>query len=291
MTQSFEEAKRAVAPCCGVGLGLRWDFLEELAEQPPVDLACLEISPENYMGRGGYFPHRLEQLADHYSFLTHGLTMSVGAAKAPPTDYLQGVQAEQARVNSPVHSDHLCLATLGDAVAHELLPLPLTLRSLGHSVDSIGHIQDRLGCPFLVENIAYYAHISAPEMPEVTWLGEVLQKSGAGLLLDVNNVYVNAINHGFDPFDFIAQLPLEQVVAMHVAGHTSPPPGHPAHGLLLDNHGEPVIDPVKSLLAFALRRTGPVPVILERDHNLPHLSELLHEVASLQAIYDAAISH
>src|SRR5690606_35305811 len=144
--------------------------------------------------------------------------------------------------------------------------------------------------PFAVENISFYAHPVAPELSEVDFLCEVLRLSQAGLLLDVNNVYVNAKNHGFDPSNFIRALPHEQIVQLHIAGHDVLPSEHPAQGMLLDNHGVSVIDPVKQLLAETLRLTGPVPVTLEPDNNIPSLEELLNVVKDLQSIYDASMS-
>jgi uncharacterized protein (UPF0276 family) len=172
---------------------------------------------------------------------------------------------------------------------HELLPLPLTKGAAVRAADRIRWIQDRLGVPFAIENVSYYSTPAQAEMSELDFLCEVLHLSDAGLLLDVNNVYVNAKNHGYDAADFIRQLPHERVVQMHIAGHVRLEAPHPAQGLLLDTHGAPVVPPVKELLRSTLAQVGPVPVLLERDNDVPALDELLEEVAQLQAVYDEAL--
>lgn len=288
-TPSWKEARAAGRPLCGVGLGLRWEFLDELLDATDVRLPFLEISPENYMRRGGYFPEAIERLGERFSFVTHGLTLSVGATDPPEAAYLRELRAEIARVKTPWHSDHLCLSTAGDQVLHELLPLQLTRASARRTAENIRRAEDSLGLPFAVENVSFYAHPGRPELSELEFLRLVLEEADCGLLLDVNNVYVNATNHGFDARAFVAGLPLERVVELHIAGHERLGDSHFAAGLLLDTHGAPVCDPVKELLAFTVARTGPVPVLLERDNEVPSLGALLEEVDELQRIYTAAI--
>lgn len=290
MTQSYQEAKTKAEPYFGVGLGLRWDFLDDVLEIASLPVRFFEISPENYMGRGGYFPDALERLRDRYPFVTHGLTMSVGAHAFPEESYMAELSSEIARVGSPWHSDHLCLSTAGPLVLHDLLPLTPSKKVAQRAADRIRAIEDRLGVPFAIENISFYAHAGRPEMPEHEFLCEVLHRSSAGLLLDVNNVYVNALNHGFDAEDFIRSLPHEQVVQLHVAGHTRLGEESSCPGLLLDTHGSPVVPPVKNLLDLTLRLTGPLPVVLERDNDVPEFAELVAEVEALSEIYDAAVA-
>jgi hypothetical protein len=269
---------------CGVGLGLRWDFLEEVVEGPLLDVAFFEVSPENYMGRGGWYPAALEQVCDRYRVVTHGLTMSLGAIEPPPEAYLRDLSVELARVKTPWHSDHLCFSTAGPLVLHDLLPLKLCRENVQRVSDRLRRVQDALKLPMSLENISYYAHPGRPELPEAEFISAILEQSGCGLLLDVNNVWVNAQNHGFSAEEFIASLPLARVTQLHIAGHW-----RSESGLIIDTHGSPVIDPVVDLLEFTLRRTGPVPVLLERDNEVPALSVLLHEVATLQAAYDRAL--
>lgn len=279
-----EPEQHLTQPQGGVGLGLRWDFLEELVEGERMPLDFLEVSPENYMRRGGYYPAQLEQLGERYPLLTHGLTLSIGAVDDPDPSYLSELRAEIRRTRSPLHSDHLCFSSAGPRMLHELLPLQHSRANIARVADRAKRVQDTLGVPFALENITYYAHPGRPELSELDFLQSVLSASGAGLLLDVNNVYVNSLNHGFDPYAFIAQLELGRVVEIHVAGHSRQP-----SGLVLDTHGAPVVDPVLELLGFTLARSGPRPVLLERDNAIPPLAELMREVQAIRAVYDASL--
>ena len=265
----------------GVGLGLRWDFLEEVVDGPDLPIDFFEVSPENYMRRGGYYPEQLEKLRGRYPLVTHGLTLSIGARDEPDAQYLRELRTEIARVGSPFHSDHLCFSSAGPRSLHELLPLSQSRENLRRVAERARRLPDILGVPFALENITYYVHPGRPELSELDFLNGVLAESDCGLLLDVNNVYVNSLNHGFDPRAFLTSLDLSRVVEIHVAGHT-----RKASGLVLDTHGAPVADPVLDLLAFTLGLTGPRPVLLERDNDVPELSELLREVQTLRKIYD-----
>jgi uncharacterized protein (UPF0276 family) len=252
---------------------------------PPCDVALFEVSPENYLGRGGYYPSALERIAERYAIVTHGLTLSIGAVDEPDPKYLSALRTEIARLGSPWHSDHLCFSSAGKRMLHELLPLKFSHENVTRVAERAARVRDVLGLPLALENITYYVHPGAPEMSELSFLQEVLGRSDARLLLDVNNVYVNAQNHGFDPRAFIAGLPLERVSEIHVAGHQTL-----ADGLLLDTHGEPVSDPVLELLEWTIERVGAVPVLLERDNRVPELRELLAEVAQLGEIQARALS-
>jgi len=268
----------------GVGLGLRWEFLEEVLDGPQHDVAFFEVSPENYLGRGGYYPHALERIAERYPIVTHGLTLSLGAIAEPDPQYLRALRAELERLNPPWHSDHLCFSTAGERVLHDLLPLKFSEENVQRVAARAGRVAAFLERPFAIENITYYAHFGDPELTELQFLQRVLEQCNAGLLLDVNNVYVNAQNHRFDPYAFIAALPLERVVEIHVAGHHAL-----EDGMLLDTHAKAVADPVLELLEWTLERTGPVPVLLERDNEVPELSELLKEVAQLRELQARAL--
>lgn len=268
----------------GVGLGLRWEFLEEVLDGPLHDVAFFEVSPENYLGRGGYYPHALERILERYPIVTHGLTLSLGAISEPDEAYLTALRTELARLKPPWHSDHLCFSTAGERVLHELLPLKFSMENVERVASRARRVTALLERPFAIENITYYVHPGEPEMSELRFLQSVLEQSDAGLLLDVNNVYVNSQNHGFDPYAFIAQLPLERVLEIHVAGHD-----RLADGMLLDTHGQAVADPVLQLLEWTIERAGPVPVLLERDNDVPRLSELLQEVAELRDLQARAL--
>ena len=267
----------------GIGLGLRWEFLEEVLEGPEHPIDFFEVSPENYLGRGGYYPSALTRIAERYPIVTHGLTLSLGAVAEPDAEYLSALRAELTRLNPPWHSDHLCFSSAGERVLHELLPLKFSEENVNRVATRAARMEALLERPFAIENITYYVHPGQPEMTELTFLQRVLEQSRAQLLLDVNNVYVNAQNHGFDPYAFIAALPLDRVLEIHVAGHRTLD-----SGLLLDTHGQAVADPVLELLEWTLERTGPVPVLLERDNDVPDLSELLREVAALRELHARA---
>jgi hypothetical protein len=264
-----------------VGLGLRWEFLEEVVSGPALDVGFFEVSPENYMRRGGYYPAELERVKQRYPLVTHGLTLSIGGTAPLDREYLSALEDEVARLASPWHSDHLCFSSARGNALHELMPLQFSRENVKRVAERARQLRDQLGVPFALENITYYAHPGRRELGELEFLCEVLEQSDAGLLLDVNNVYVNAQNHGGSAEEFIAGLPLERVLEIHVAGHA-----RSSSGVLIDTHGSPVADPVYELLAFTLRRTGPVPVLLERDNDVPELPELLAEVRALTRVYE-----
>jgi uncharacterized protein len=271
-------------PFSGVGLGLRWDFLEEVVDGAMLPIDFFEVSPENYMRRGGYYPAQLERLRERYPLVTHGLTLSIGSVDEPDQAYLDELRAEIARTKSPFHSDHLCFSSAGARHFHELLPLRHSRENLTRVAERARRLHETLGVPFALENITYYVHPGRAELSELDFLQGVLAASGAGLLLDVNNVYVNSLNHGFDARAFIASLDLSRVVELHVAGHT-----RNATGLVLDTHGANVADPVLDLLAFTLERTGPCPVLLERDNEIPSLAELVSEIGVLRRVYEQSM--
>ncbi len=276
-------SKDAARPT-GVGLGLRWEFLEEVMEAEALPVAFFEVSPENYMRRGGYFPASLAAIRARYPIVTHGLTLSIGSAEGPHREYLRELAEELRRLQPPWHSDHLCFASAGRRALHDLFPLPFCEASLRRVSERAREVQDRLGLPFALENISYYATPVEPGMSEAEFVARTIEAAGVGLLLDVNNVFVNAQNHGADPLDFLRQMPLERVSEIHVAGHAAP-----RDGLVLDTHSTPVSSEVHQLLEWVLERTGPVPVLLERDNDVPELAELLREVALLRAIYERAV--
>ncbi|MCH2107740.1 MAG: DUF692 domain-containing protein, partial [Polyangiaceae bacterium] len=183
MTASYLRAKQLCRNFHGIGLGLRWEFLDDLLSQQPKEIDFLEFSPENYMGRGGYFPASLERLSHFYPLLSHGLTMSVGSAHLPDEGYFKSLREELKKSRSPIHSDHLSLGQVGPLQLHELLPLPRTPQYVGHVADHIAAIEERLQCPFLIENISSYVDIEAEGMAEVDFITAILERSNSGLLL------------------------------------------------------------------------------------------------------------
>ena len=267
----------------GVGIGLRWALVDDLLLRPPPELTFIEVAPENFMRRGGRFPDALARCSERWPIVTHGLTMSLGGFDPLASDYLRTLAGFVRSVETPWHSDHLCFGIVGGAVLHDLLPLPFTIEAASHVAARVRQAQDALDIPMAVENISYYAHPGHAEMDEADFAREVTTRAGCGLLLDVNNVYVNAKNHGFDARAMIARMPLDRVVQIHVAGHDDSDPD-----LVIDTHAEPVKSDVYDLLDFTLRKTGPVPVLLERDDNFPDFGELCEEIAKIDAVLSTA---
>jgi len=267
-----------------VGLGLRFDFLEELlalcrAREKLANVDFFEVSPENFMRRGGYLPASLEVVQASYPVLSHGLTMDFGGIDPLDPAYLRELRAFVARTKVAFHSDHLCFSGAGGRVFHDLLPMPLFRETAQHVAERVKRVRDAIGVPIALENVSYYLVPGEPEVDEAEMIAEIIERSGAGLLLDVNNVYVNSLNHGFDARAFIERLPLDRVVQIHLAGHEH----RPEHDAIIDTHGADVVDPVLELLTFTMERVGDVPVLLERDHNIPTLEALTEELGRVRA--------
>lgn len=277
--------KHEMNPPNGVGLGLRWDFIDELLEKKPA-IDFLEVSPENYMGRGGYFDEALDRAIAEWPILSHGLTMSLGGVDPLREDYLKGLAAFLDRVKSPWHSDHLCFSTNDGVVLHDLLPVPFKKSEVARIADRIKHAQDVIGRPMAVENVSFYLHPGKREMSEAEFVAAVCEKADCGLMLDVNNAFVNATNFGFDVDEWMRTVPLDRVVQMHVAGHDLVKNGD--EELIVDTHGADVRREVLALLERTLEKTGPVPVLLERDQEIPPLDTLLQEVAAIKTIWTRA---
>jgi uncharacterized protein (UPF0276 family) len=269
----------------GIGLGLRHGLSRELFERAPAAVRWLEIHPENYMFRGGRYETTLATARARYPLLTHGLSMAFGSIAPFERGYLRELRVLLRDLEVPWHSDHLCFVGVDGVFSHDLLPLPFHAESVQVVVDRVREAQDALGLPIALEHISYYAEAPGGTMRELDHLCEILERADAKLLLDVNNVFVNSRNHGFDPEAFIAALPLERVVQLHVAGHFVRP-----DGLRIDTHAEPICDEVFALLEFCLEKLArPLPVLLERDDNFPDFSELISELERLDAIYERAV--
>lgn len=267
----------------GVGLGLRQGLAEALFAADLPELTFVEVHPENYVRRGGRFRTLLERARERWPVLTHGLTLGFGAVEPAEPEYVKQLGAFLRGIEAPWHSEHLCFSSVDGVMLHDLLPLPLRQEAADVAVQRIRELQDQLGVPVAVENVSYYAHPGEAHCTEIELVLDVLERSGAKLLLDVNNVFVNARNHGFDPYAYVDRIPVERVVQVHVAGHSVR-----EDGLLLDTHGNAVRDEVYQLLEHALRRIGQVPVLLERDQNFPDFAELAAEVRKVHAIYQRA---
>ena len=267
----------------GIGLGLRQGIAEALFAAELPELQFVEIHPENYVRRGGRFRRLLDRARERWPILTHGLTLGFGEVEPADREYVALLAAFLRDVRAPWHSEHLCFSSVDGVMLHDLLPLPLRRDAADTAVQRIRELRERLGLHVAVENVSTYAHSGQAHCSEIDFVVDVLERADAKLLLDVNNVFVNASNHGFDPYAYLDRIPVERVVQIHIAGHSVRP-----DGLLIDTHGASVREEVYALLEHALRRVGPVPVLLERDQNFPAFEQLADEVRRLHAIYTRA---
>jgi uncharacterized protein len=268
---------------CGIGLGLRQALAPALFESDLPELRFVEIHPENYLRRGGRFRAMLERARQRWPVLTHGITLGFGAVEPAPESYTHPLRDFLCELDVPFHSEHLCFSGADGVMLHDLLPLPFREDAIDVAVQRIRELRDILGRPVALENVSYYAHPGKPQMREIDFVLEVLERADAKLLLDVNNVFVNAKNHAYDPTAYLDRIPVDRVVQIHVAGHSVR-----KDGLIIDTHGASVRHEVCVLLEHALRRTGPRPVLLERDQAFPPFSVLAAEVKKLDAIYQRA---
>ncbi len=272
----------------GIGLGLRARFLDRVVAGEADGIpAFLELSPENYMHRGGKNPAQLERVAERFPIICHGLMMSLGGTDPFDPEYFRFLKGFLDRYDPPWHSDHVCWSGLDGAVLHDLLPVPFTGAVARRLSARVSEARDRIERPMGIENISWYMRLGAPSMDEPEFLTEVLERADCGLLLDVNNVFVNSHNHGFDPYAWLERIPLDRVLQLHVAGHEL---WDPSDDLIVDTHGATVRDEVYALMAWVIERTGPRPVLLERDTNIPPLPELLDEIRRLDVVYQDAVA-
>ncbi len=255
----------------GFGLGLRPEHYRDFAAGGPrVD--WLEILTENYLVPGGKPLDFLERIRARYPIVMHGVSLSIGGTDGLDEGYLRELAALADRVQPAWISDHLCWTGIGGANLHDLLPLPFTAEALAHVADRVARVQDRLRRPLVLENVSSYVRFAGDEMSEWEFLAALVARSGCELLLDVNNVYVNAVNHGFAARQFIDAIPPAAVRQIHLAGHTD----NGDH--LVDTHDAPVCDAVWDLYEHAIRRFGAVPSMIERDDHIPRIDELLAEL-------------
>jgi uncharacterized protein (UPF0276 family) len=252
------------------GIGLRAAHYQALLERAPA-LAFLEVHTENFFAAGGQPLAWLERFRGRYPLSFHGVGLSLGSAD--PLDERHVARLEQlvSRFEPALVSEHLSWSSAGGRHANDLLPLPQTREAIDHVVAKIWQLQERLGRRILVENVTTYLRFDVSEMPEWEFVAEVVRRSGCGVLLDVNNVYVNAVNHGFDAMDYLAAIDGERVEEIHLAGHEA------VGGRLLDTHAARVAPAVWALYDRALQRFGPKPTLLEWDADIPPLDVLLDE--------------
>lgn len=263
-------------PVQGAGLGLRRSFMQELATEAFTDFPdFLEIAPENWMGMGGRYGRSLRQFTERHPFVCHGLSLSIGGPLPLNVQFLKDLRVFLETHQIRLYSEHLSYTT-DEGQLYDLLPIPFTMDAAQYVADRVQQVQDALGRRIALENVSYYA-APGQEMSELDFLREVLQRADCDLLLDVNNIYVNSINHGYDAHAFLDALPAERVAYIHIAGHYEE-----AADLRVDTHGADVIPEVWQLLDRAYQRMGVVPTLLERDFNIPALPVLLQEMGAIR---------
>jgi uncharacterized protein len=264
-----------------VGIGLRRALLDPLQSAAPGSFDFLEVAPENWIGVGGARGRQFATLAERHPLYCHGLSLSLGGPDPLDETFLQRLRRFLDGHRVPVYSEHLSYCTDGGHL-YDLMPIPFTAEAVGHVAARIRRVQDLLGRRIAIENVSYYA---APwrELDELEFINAVLAEADCELLLDVNNIHVNSINHGYDAEAFLRGLPADRVAYMHIAGHYREAPD-----LIVDTHGAAVDAPVWRLLALAYGHVGVRPTLLERDFNLPPFAELLAELECIRAHQAAA---
>ncbi|HAU04304.1 MAG TPA: hypothetical protein DCS78_05485 [Pseudoalteromonas shioyasakiensis] len=273
--------KESVADFGQVGLGLRREMLDEMLIDVPKPIEFLEVAPENWLKLGGRFGKQFKQLTEQHAFVCHGLSLSIGSPAALDIDFVQSLKAFFKEHNIRLFSEHLSYCS-GEGHMYDLMPIPFTEDAIKHVASRIRQVQDILEQPIAIENVSYYG-APGQQMTELEFTNAVLEEADCKLLLDVNNIYVNSINHGYDAEQFLAALPTKRIAYGHVAGHYTE-----AEDLLVDTHGAPVIDPVWQLLEKAYEVHGVFPTLLERDFNIPPMSELLAELKTIEALQQTA---
>jgi uncharacterized protein (UPF0276 family) len=265
----------------GVGIGLRASHYREFLDSHP-QADWLEVHSENYFGDGGYDLHVLEHVRSQYPISLHGVALSLGSADGVRAGHLAKLKRLVDRIEPALVSEHLCWSALGPRHFNDLLPMPYTGEALQRVALHVTQVQETLRRRILIENVSRYLQFRASEMSEFAFLAELAKRSGCGILLDVNNVFVNSVNHGFDPEKALLQIAKDAVDEIHLAGHSA------AGALLIDDHGSRVVQQVWSLYQTACRRFGPVPTLIEWDTSIPALEVLLDEAAIAARLSQAA---
>jgi len=255
----------------GFGLGLRTPHYEAMLNEPH-DIDWLEVITENYLVPGGKPLDYLERIRERFPLVMHGVSLSIGSTDPLDCKYLADVRALAARIEPHWISDHLCWTGIEGRNLHDLLPLPYTEEALAAVVARVGQVQDALGRQILLENVSSYLTYQDSEMSEWEFLREVAQRADCAILLDINNIYVSSVNHGFDPLTYLHAVPKSRVRQFHLAGHSD------LGGHLIDTHDHPIVEPVWNLYGAAVAHFGTVPTMIERDDNIPELGELVAEL-------------
>jgi len=266
------------------GIGLRAPHYQELLETRP-SIGWLEVHSENYFGDGGPPLFYLEQARTHYPLSLHGVGLSLGSTDPLNMVHLRKLKALIQHFEPALVSEHLCWSSIGGRYLNDLLPLPYTEEALKHVTERIGQAQDFLGRQILIENVSSYLQYKHSTIPEWEFITEVARASACGILLDVNNIYVSAVNHGFDAEQYLQAIPVTAVQEIHLAGFAVN--HYPDGEVLIDNHGSLVNDNVWVLYRNAVRRFGPIPTLIEWDSDIPALSVLLQEAHKAGVVLEA----
>lgn len=256
----------------GAGLGLRRDSIRELLETPSPQVGFMEVAPENWIGVGGAYGKQFRAFTEKNNFVCHGLSLSIGSPAPLDEELVKQISAFMKTHGIKKYTEHLTFCS-DNGHLYDLLPIPFTEEAIDYVAERIMRVQDILGQRIGMENASYYTPAPGSEMQEIDFIKAVLEKADCELLIDINNIYVNSVNHRYDPGEFMKSLPAERIVYAHIAGHFNE-----ADDLIVDTHGADIIETVWSLLDSAYEHIGVFPTLLERDFNIPPVADLLKEV-------------
>lgn len=262
------------------GLGLRRSLLTEIIKQPPKNISFYEVAPENWITIGGKLGKQFRAMTERFDFVCHGLSLSLGSTDALDEKFVHAVKAFMHEHKIKCYSEHLSYCS-HQGHLYDLLPIPFTEEAVRHVAQRIRRVQDILEQKIAIENASYYA-APGQEMAEIDFFNAVVEQADCDILLDLNNIYVNSVNHGYAAESFLRAIPAERIAYAHIAGHYVE-----ADDFLIDTHGADVIDPVWKLLAKAYELYGVFPTLLERDFNIPPLATLLAEIDTIRSIQGA----
>lgn len=265
----------------GAGLGLRRPLLAEILQHPPENVDFYEIAPENWITIGGKMGRYFRELTEKKRFVCHGLSLSIGSSDPLDENLVHQIKHFMQTHGIEHYSEHLSYCSHNGHL-YDLLPIPFTPEAVKHVASRICRVQAILERKIAIENVSYYTY-AGQEMSEIDFFNAVVNEADCDVLLDVNNIYVNSINHGYDAIDFLSAIPSQRIMYAHIAGHYMQ-----ADDLLIDTHGASIVDPVWALLQQAYARFGVFPTLLERDFNLPPLSELVAEVEKIKGFQERA---
>lgn len=265
-------------PYLGFGLGLRPDHYHEILKEDIV-IDWFEIITENYIVPGGKPLYFLDKIREKYPLAMHGVSLSIGSTDPLDYQYLNDVKALAKRIEPAWISDHLCWTGINQLNMHDLLPLPYTKEALKYVINRVGQVQEFLQRQIVLENVSSYVNFKESEMTEWEFLTEIAQQADCYILLDINNIYVSAFNHGFNPSDYLNYIPADRVCQFHIAGHSN------CGSYIIDTHDAPVVESVWELYEQACKKFGSISTIIERDDHIPPLSELLAELDKAKILY------